>query len=99
MSKPSPVDVFNAIFDGYSATELASGFSTAKSLAANTDAIQKAFDATRTHNPTPEQQKDAHEALALLLDGDDEDDLVNGHGINPSDAEAFMDVINSGYEI
>ena len=99
MNKPSPVDVFNAIFDGYSATELASDFSTTESLAANTDVIQKAFDAARVETPTPEQQKDAHEALVLLLDGDDEDDLVNGHGINPNDAEAFMGVINSGYEI
>lgn len=94
----TPISIFSDLLDGYSVARIADQVGHSNRSMALVIA-QKGIDAMRSSNPTPQQQKDAHIALDYIFGADNSGDLVNNHGIDWDDADAYMKVIKSDYKI
>ena len=60
---------------------------------------KKAISAFSKKEPTPQDQKDVHEVLQLIFDGDSAYDIEQDYSVNTDDAEAYMTVIEKSYNV
>lgn len=94
----TPIDIFSALLDGYSADHIA-GLIRLDDSQKSISIAQKAVDSFLKEEPTPQDQKNVHEALQLIFDGDSAYDLEQDYSIDTEDAEAYMKVIDKSYQI
>lgn len=97
-SNITPIAIFTDLCDGYSADRLADKIShtdrdTGVAIA------QAALKTISLANPTKADQKAAHTALDYIYGGDSASDLVNDHAVDADDADAYMAVIHSDYNL
>lgn len=94
----TPIDIFSALFDGRSVDYIA-GITPLDNFSKTLEMAKKAVNAFLKEAPTPQDQKDVHEVLQLIFDGDNAHDLEQDYGINFDDADAYMAVIHKSYNI
>ncbi len=94
----TPITIFSDLLDGYSASRLA-GLISHVDNEIGTKMAEKALSAFSKKQPTPQEQKDVHEVLQWVFDGESACDLVQEYGINDEDAEAYVVFIRSDYAI
>lgn len=94
----TPIAIFSDLLDGYTAPRLA-GFISHIDNEVGEKMAEKAISAFSKKEPTQQDQKDVHEVLQWVFDGESAFDLVQEHGINIEDAEAYIPVIKSAYVI
>lgn len=94
----TPIAIFSALLDGYSVDYIA-GIIPLDNFPKNLEMAKKAASAFLKEEPTPQDQKDVHQVLQLIFDGDSAYDIEQDHNVNSADAEAYMAVIDKSYDI
>ncbi len=70
----TPIAIFSALLDGYSVDYVA-GVIPLNNFQKNFEMANKAVSALSKEEPTPQDQKDVHEVLQLIFDGDSDYDI------------------------
>lgn len=96
-AKPTPIDIFTDLLDGYSAERVADQISHTD-RAVGVKMAEDAIAAMCAKEPTNEQQAHVHEVLDYAFGGDSVSDLVSDHGIDEDDAEIYLAIIRSEYK-